>query len=198
LEFQHAYAKKYDEITDSLIVYVSGDCGESWTRVFAAGEDGTGNFATHEKTNSFWPENYSDWCGIGYGASCINIDLTPWAGIADVRIAFESWCGYGNPMFIDNVEISQFVGQDELTDTQNDVNIYPNPTEGIFKISLGKNNLFNHLDIYNQVGQLVKQIKIEDNSNSIDIKTADNWEPGIYFIKLTGRTENISKKIVIF
>ena len=45
-----AYAKKYEPLTDSLIVYVSPDCGESWDRVFAAGEDGNGSFATRPIT----------------------------------------------------------------------------------------------------------------------------------------------------
>ena len=42
LEFQYAYAQRHLNLTDSLIVYVSADCGNNWTRVYANGEDGDG------------------------------------------------------------------------------------------------------------------------------------------------------------
>jgi len=64
LSFQHAYARKF-AATDSLIVYISDDCGETWTRIFEGGEDGSGNFATHEMISDFWPEVQSDWCISG-------------------------------------------------------------------------------------------------------------------------------------
>ena len=56
LSFEHAYAKKFAAATDSLIIYISADCGETWTRIFADGENGSGNFATHELTEDFWSE----------------------------------------------------------------------------------------------------------------------------------------------
>jgi len=140
LTFTHSYAKRLDEVSDSLIIYVSGDCGDTWTRVFADAEDGSGNFATHPKTDyDFWPETGGDWCLWGWGASCIDIDLSPWAGEHNVQIAFETYSFYGNPIFIDNLVISQYVGEEELRKT-NEVNIYPNPTSGKFTINLPENH----------------------------------------------------------
>jgi PKD repeat protein len=198
LEFQYAYAKRFDEITDSLIVYVSGDCGENWTRVFQGGEDGSGNFATHEKTDSFWPEESWDWCGSGYGASCIAIDLTPWVGQADVQIAFESYSGYGNPMFIDNIQMSQYVGEEELSQEEQTVNIYPNPNNGSFTVLFDKVNSFNKLEIFNQMGQLVYRSELDDSKNSVEISGSNQWESGVYFLKLEGNCEPVSKRVVIF
>ncbi len=36
LYFDHAYAKYHEDATDSLIIYISADCGENWTRIFSA------------------------------------------------------------------------------------------------------------------------------------------------------------------
>jgi len=198
LEFQHAYAKRHDEITDSLIVYVSGDCGENWERVFASGEDGSGNFATHEKTESFWPENASDWCGLGYGASCIAIDLTPWTGQADVRIAFETVSGYGNPLFIDNVQISQYVGVEESNIEDTGISIYPNPANGSFHAVVNGNESYYELVIFNHIGQLIYQSDIEIGARSIEVNAANKWNPGVYFIKFNGESQSISKRVVIY
>jgi len=67
LSFKHAYAQKYTGITDSLVVYVSENCGESWIRVFEAGENGEGSFATRQPiVSAFFPEDIEDWCGEDY------------------------------------------------------------------------------------------------------------------------------------
>jgi len=79
--------------TDSLLVYISDDCGDSWTRIFSGGEDGSGNLATHQPTNyDFFPEIASDWCMEGWGAPCINLDISQWAGNSNIQIAFETYC----------------------------------------------------------------------------------------------------------
>ncbi|MEZ5194987.1 MAG: PKD domain-containing protein [Bacteroidales bacterium] len=81
LSFQHAYAKRHSSVTDSLIVLISNDCGNTWTRLWANGDDGNGIFATHELTTSpFVPEVAEDWCGTGWGADCVFLDLSEWAG----------------------------------------------------------------------------------------------------------------------
>lgn len=101
-KFTHAYAIYNSTRKDSVIIYISTDCGTSWERIFEAGED----FATHSPTTSeFVPSSPGDWCGAGYGDDCHTIDLSPWAGYADVKIMFESYNGHGNMMYIDDIII---------------------------------------------------------------------------------------------
>ena len=164
LSFQHAYAKKFAAATDSLIIYISEDCGESWTRVFADGENGSGNFATHEIIDEFWPETESDWCISGWGASCIEIDLSPWAGMPNIQIAFESYCYWGNPLFIDNVSISQYVGQTE-TLAADKIKIYPNPANGKINIQLPADHDYLNMEVINANGRNVLSRKIKGNLN---------------------------------
>lgn len=197
LEFQYAFAKRHPQITDSLIVYVSGDCGENWTRVFAGGEDGSGNFATHQMTDEFWPTVSSDWCITGWGASCIDIDLTPWAGQPDIRIAFESYSAYGNPMMIDNVQVSQYVGQEEISNPEDELTVFPNPATNSFEVRYGKNSLYNEITVVNQLGQLVYKTNVDEQASSVKIRTGSKWQPGIYFLKAIGRDKSTTRKILI-
>ena len=106
LEFKHAYAIYDESRKDSLIVYISTNCGASWTRILECGEDGTGSFATHPpKTSEFVPSVPADWCGNAYGSCCYTIDLTPWAQSPNVKIMFESYNGHGNSLYVDDVII---------------------------------------------------------------------------------------------
>ena len=63
VSFEHAYRRFDQSTTDSLVIYVSTNCGSSWTRVFQAGENSTGSFATAStNTNAFVPANSGEWC----------------------------------------------------------------------------------------------------------------------------------------
>lgn len=109
LDFQHAHRRRAANIQDSLIVYVSTDGGNSFPhRIFAAAENGQGNFATGAIVNqNFVPANGNDWCfGGDLGSACFTLDLSDFDGEVDVRIMFEAYSGGGNNIFIDNVQVS--------------------------------------------------------------------------------------------
>ena len=107
LTFQHAYCKRFNSSHDSLIIYITSDCGASWSRVFGVSENGSGNFATHPlMTDEFFPTVSDDWCGGPFGSACFTLDLSPWAGNKDIRIKFESYNYYGNDLYIDNIRIA--------------------------------------------------------------------------------------------
>ena len=199
LEFQHAYTQNTDMIdyTDSLLVYISSDCGDNWTRIFSGGEDGNGSFATHEPTNYiFFPEVEADWCMQGWGAHCINLDISQWAGNPNVQVAFESYSFYGNPVFVDNIVISQYVGQDENA-LSNKIRIYPNPTVGSFTIVLPNESNYNNLLITNHLGQIIYNNDILKNANNITIDESSNWNSGVYFVNLKGDLESNTQMVII-
>jgi hypothetical protein len=98
LNFNHAYAQRAT-LKDSLIVKISPDCGNTWTRILATGPDNNNPnvFATHANTlEAFYPQSSEDWCGSSYGTACYSLDISAWAGLANVKIMFESFNRYGN------------------------------------------------------------------------------------------------------
>lgn len=109
MTFEHAYRRYNQTAADSLIIYISNDCGETYERVFATAEDGTGSFATATtNTNAFTPSIASDWCFNGQvGASCFEINLNDYLG-DEIFIKFEAYNGgtIGNNLFIDNINIT--------------------------------------------------------------------------------------------
>ncbi len=198
LAFTHAYAKRYEQIADSLIVMVSPDCGKTWTRIFADSDDGSGNFATHPLVDDFWPEELWDWCLAGYGPSCVDIDISQFAGQPNVKIAFESYSFQGNPLFIDNVTVSQYVGQDEMSLSADDIQVFPNPSDGNFQILIPKNQNFTSVQVFNQVGQLMFQQSVEAATQVIEVSLDQNRETGLYFLKLNHNGNSITKKVLVY
>lgn len=199
VEFQYAYAQRMIEISDSLNIFISNDCGATWSKIYSNSEDGSGNFATHEPVpdGTFWPMVSSDWCISGdYGASCVTLDISAWAGSSNVQIAFETWSGYGNPVFIDNVAVSQTVGQNENASINELLQVYPNPGNNVFNIVLPAIDAYNEIQVLNQLGQVVYRSDIATGTNQIKIYTDKNWKSGVYYLKVFGTENTLTKKIL--
>ncbi len=146
LEFQFAYAQRFAQYTDSLIVYITDGCGQQLYRLVSLGEDSLHQFATAPVTMlNFVPQSTEDWCGAEGDPACISIDLTPWAGISDLKIVFETFNGFGNNIFIDNVKIDGTLSEISKVQTETDpVSLFPNPSGGAFILKMngvtGTNN----------------------------------------------------------
>jgi PKD repeat protein/translation elongation factor EF-1beta len=115
LTFDHAYKRYYTTSrSDSLVIYVStNSCSNTWTRVFARGENGTQVFATTTGTggNQFVPSTANQWCAAAGNASCYSINLNAFCGNSDVRVKFEGYNDYGNDLYLDNINIVGTAGQ---------------------------------------------------------------------------------------
>ncbi|MDP2721546.1 MAG: PKD domain-containing protein [Bacteroidales bacterium] len=194
LEFQYAYAQRNDRLYDSLIVYISVDCGSNWTRIFAGGENGSGNFATHELTSDFWPEIADDWCISGWGAQCININLTDWVGNSDVKLAFESYSDLGNPLFIDNIAVSQYLSVNDLA--SNAIKVYPNPTNGSLQVIFGDTQ-YAQIQLLNQFGQVIYQVNSDKKASSVIIPDL-GLNSGIYFVVARGAKGLSTVKVIAY
>ena len=106
LEIEYAYTRYNASRRDSLIVFISTNGGGSYTRLFAATEDGNGNFATKtDQITAFNPQSANEWCFGPGGPDCLSLDLSAYAGFTNCRIRIENYTGRGNRMYIDNVRI---------------------------------------------------------------------------------------------
>ncbi len=197
MEFQHAFAQRNAGVSDSLIVMVSPDCGTTWTRVFEGGEDGSGNFATHQPTNyDFVPQIASDWCGLGWGSNCNTIDLTPWAGLSNVKVAFVTFSMYGNPVFIDNFFVDRYLGVDNQNLQNGNVTVYPNPAQMSFKVVWNNGSQNTTLKLVNTMGMTLLSKHIEAGKNSVEINCKP-FPPGIYTVIVRSGETVYNKKVII-
>ncbi|MBN2174495.1 MAG: PKD domain-containing protein [Bacteroidales bacterium] len=200
LEFEYAYAQRFPQYTDSLLVYISDDCGSNWTRILSLGQDSLGGFATSEpSTNNFIPESPEDWCGSEGNPECVQIDLSEWDYTPNVRIMFETYNGFGNNLYLDNVNIDGTLsGISENTNTIGELFVYPNPSNGLVTLSAqnmaGKINL----RVIDLSGKTVYNDEFINTSGilqkSFDLTDLNN---GIYIIELQYYQKSIVQKLVI-
>ena len=100
LTFDVAYAP-YDATNfDGLEVLVSTDCGGTFTTVYS--KSGT-TLATAIATTSAFTPTAAQWRSE-------TVDLTPYVGNSSVWIAFRNLAGYGNNLYVDNINVSGVSG----------------------------------------------------------------------------------------
>ncbi|MCD4732476.1 MAG: T9SS type A sorting domain-containing protein, partial [Bacteroidales bacterium] len=200
LEFQYAYAQRFPLYTDSLIVYLSADCGSALTRLVAFGEDSLNSFATAPpSTLSFKPLSPQDWCGVENNPDCVSIDITEWIGNPNVQIIFESYNGFGNNIYVDNVVLEGTLSNIEKNQAFSEkLSVYPNPAEGSFTIELIGMNGIVDIQILDISGQLMYTDKINCSGKSTAKQySLNHLAKGIYLIQAINRSNVVSQKIII-
>lgn len=212
MSFEHAY-RRYDQTAaDSLVIYISTDCGQTFDRLAEYAEDGTGSFATQTTNqNSFTPNDIEDWClepvvinGDPIGSACNTINLDNYLGM-DVIIKFESFNAgnVGNNLYIDNINIDgepsdNDVNSIDVLSLSNLVTLFPNPTSGSFEVRFtGMDESFN-VSIIDAVGRVVVAPSKVNPSNvdnlSFDIS---KFEKGVYMVVFETNKGNFTKKVTL-
>ena len=100
LWFDWAYAMYSNNFADSLGIFVSNDCGDTWNlEWFNGGND----LATAPATTSQFIPAPQQW-------NTDTIDLSAYLGQQAVQIAFVNFNGYGNTLLLDNINIASDTG----------------------------------------------------------------------------------------
>ena len=199
LKFDYAYAQRMAQYTDSLIVYISDDYPASKTRILTLGQDTTGNFATVPPVMSeFIPASESDWCEGSDFVECKTVDLSEWSGKPDIRVIFESYNGFGNNLFIDNVSIASPEAVDETISESPNITIFPNPANGKFTVMVKTGIQINNIKVINLTGQIIYNLNISSASSVLKFKIDLGSQPkGIYLVKITGNNISMTDKLIL-
>ncbi|NQY66815.1 MAG: T9SS type A sorting domain-containing protein, partial [Flavobacteriales bacterium] len=93
--FDHAYARYSPEYTDTLTLYYTLDCGDSWLPFWTQG--GEGLATAPDNMNEFIP-TADEWDSMMISLAFLN-------GQSSVHIAITNRSGWGNKLYIDNINI---------------------------------------------------------------------------------------------
>lgn len=197
LSFDHSYIRRYATISDSLIIKISTDCGETWTEVTRFGEDGTGIFETHpSESTEYIPVNAEDWCDAPENPVCNLIDLTQWIGNNNVQIMFETLHRRGNGLFIDNITVSQTIDvQDHSIPASYGLNLFPNPGNKVFTLTSDKDLINPEVKIYTATGKLVYNKK-GTNGSQWSVRTGE-LPVGFYLFRLISAEGTWDQKLIV-
>ncbi|WP_191907005.1 CARDB domain-containing protein [Adhaeribacter soli] len=131
----------------------------------------------------------------------IKISLLQYANLPNIQIGFESSVsepyanGTGTANLIDNIRIRRVA----TTTTgiskgllAGQVNVYPNPSAGIFQVSLPEGKVY-QLEVTDLTGRRILSKETRDNT-SLDLSKAAK---GIYLLKVTTQGASTMKKIIV-
>ena len=124
------------------------------------------------------------------------ISLSSFASAQRALIKFRNISQYENFLYLDNINISEFTGVDELS--QNDgFTILPNPSKDVFFIS--QKNLTEELisvSVSNVLGECVYAGSINKNDSNAAVDLT-GLPDGIYIIHLHSKSMIFSQKIIL-
>jgi hypothetical protein len=173
LRFQHAYASYAGE-ADGLKVFVSTNCGASWTNIFD--KAGTALATAPNATSRFFPQP-TQWYPN-------EISLASYAG-QEVLFKFECNSAYGNNLWLDNVHVgTNAMGENELELSK--AHIYPNPARDAVKVLVSAVEAGDaSVQVFNLNGQLVLSASeaIAAGTNELNLNVA-GLANGIYTVKV--------------
>lgn len=95
LSFDMAYAQYDDEYSDSLAIYITDDCGETFYILWKKGGE---DLATAEDTLAAFVPTSNQWVSE-------RIYLGDYSFLGSIHIAIVNWSGWGNNLYLDNLDI---------------------------------------------------------------------------------------------
>lgn len=194
-----------------LLIFNDGDFGTEVTEEFCPSEIGcmvTATFTTQDASNSsafdgslmimasggIAPYQYSIDGGITLQDSEVFENLA--AGPYEVVVnSGDGVCAYTETVTID------FSSGIHIINGQNvEVDILPNPTEGVFKVIISNLNIDNpllHVEVFDNSGRLIQNRTIgKFNNEYIGSLSLYDYPDGSYFIKISNKDFNVLEKIV--
>jgi hypothetical protein len=189
LNFDVAYARYDNVYTDTLAIKISGDCGTTWTTLWTKGGV---DLATAPDVTSIFVPTSTQWRHE-------TIDLSSYTDLQKAKILFEGRSGYGNDLYLDNINLYSTSGISENSIDNNSVTIYPNPSTGEFFIDLKTmTDPIVKISIYDAVGALVKQISVvPDNTEQHFSFDLSNHSKGLYLINIETKKSSVSRIVTI-
>ncbi len=189
LSFDIAYQLYTDpasnSFSDTLVVSISGDCGNTWTDVYKkSGEDLTTSSPTFSD-QAFYPTS-NEW-------RTESISLANFSNLDNAKVRFRNISDWENNLYIDRIDISTSTGSSSLNNEFGSISFFPNPFSD--ELNIQSNELITQIQIFNAMGALVESIAIQ-NQSIVKVDMA-KLTKGIYTVKtVASNNKSIVSKVV--
>jgi hypothetical protein len=172
---------------DKLQVFVSSNCGTTWTSVYD--KQGTNLSTGATQTAAFTPSSAADWRRE-------TVSLAAVAGQSEVFVKFVGTSNYGNNIYIDNINISSVANVEESQ--MSNISVFPNPaTESVNVMfeAIGSEFQVNLMDI---TGRLMNSQVLSGVSGTQTVTfPVSNLAKGSYIVKISGEGYSSTRNVVV-
>ena len=124
------------------------------------------------------------------------MDLNAYLGQTELLIVFKAISGFGNNMYIDDINIQTSTGIGENSSTS--IAVFPSLTSGDVYINLENNNSNEHvISILDVNGKLLETFNAATNNKSQVYVNLSNYSNGVYIVKVDSDSQNLIQKVVL-
>lgn len=183
-----SYAARGGNSNDQLKVYVSTDCGSSWTNIFSPSGASLATGTDPGSQYRYWADP-NKWLTH-------KISLSNYASAGHILLKFEGTSAAGQCLYLDNIWVSTNVLSEDEEDIQNNIRVFPNPSSDLtkFEITLANESEVS-LAILNISGQKVLNIESQTfpSGNHMIETSVSDLPSGIYNaqISINGEIQNV-------
>ncbi len=180
---------------DSLNIYISIDCGGTWTRLYTKGGTQLAT-VTGTLTTAYTPTSNAQWARD-------SVSLSAYVGQPSVYLKFESRSGWGNNLYLDNINVSNLTtaGIESIEQSLAILDVFPNPNAGVFSVNISNVNKDANvtINVLNAMGQAMSSpLNFKGSANGVHSVNLSHLSNGVYFITIQSDSDKlVTKKMVI-
>lgn len=192
ISFKHSYRKRNASNNEKLKIYISNNCGQSWSlRDQVSGA----NLGNEISTGAWTPSSQSDW----KERVTTNVSSAYFVDNLMVKFVFEA--DGGNNLFIDDINITATGGSVGIEEENifSNLNVFPNPANDIANVTFSlHNNQDVEVELVNMMGQTIQRVDLsaQKGANQINLNTQD-VEAGMYLVKVKTNGAQQVKRLII-
>jgi hypothetical protein len=189
LTFSVAYAERTDSSADTLEVYASTDCGDTYTLLYSKTDSVLATTTIH--SSSFVPMS-TEW-------RTDSINLSSFVGQANLKLKFHFHSGdslhRGNNIYVDDINIIGVPTAINDFNPTKGISIYPNPVHHSFIVSInGEISLTGgQLYVYDINGRVVYNEILFNQSTIINRQ----FSAGVYFVKVNAGKKIATQRLIV-
>ncbi len=187
MTFDVAYVRYSVAYSDTMRIDISPDCGQTWiSGIYLKG--GLMLATAPDSTADWYPTAATQWRKD-------TVDLLPFAG-SNILVRFININGYGNNLFLDNVNVYDVTGINSVT-ASDDIAVMPNPSNGLFNVLIKADALKNKpavIEIFDAGGRLVQTLQAASTNTLVDMRS---YAKGLYHLNIKSDNIIYRQKIAI-
>lgn len=195
LNFKVAVAESYPNHQNTLKVYVSSDCAQTWTQIYSKK---TPQLITSVSTASnFVPAGASEWRNE-------TVSLSAFANSGPVMFRYEyirDTLPQTNHIYLDDINLSGSVDLSAPEGVINSLNVYPIPAKDELTISFSIPDAalvsISAVDLLGRESVISPMTEMAAGEHLRTLKAGTQLSPGVWFLKLKINDAVVTKKIVI-
>ena len=191
MTFKLAFAARSSSSADRLQIFASTNCGRTWSLRYT--KAGLALATAGLVSSNFVPTSPSQW-----REETVNLSSSSISGRDNVMFKFVYTNDTGNNIFIDDINITGVVGQEEILDQLIQLSIFPNPSDDLSTISFNlvesKEMMISITDVMGRTVEQVYSGELPSGDHSYTV--GRGLSAGMYFVRLNIDGEEISKKLI--